>query len=171
MEQAPANNFAAGSSPQDFDLSQNKSLRILQLPALSIDGSPGTTSFLKHVLSTVTSSACLKLRILHGDHHFRGKGSRRKGWPQLSEAEREKEASQHHLRFEVLREVHKVRGFRLELCAVVWGYFGEEPVRMLEEAIAKEKAKGGFDEFPCKPSVLYYPQQFRQGLPRSFSSF
>ena len=42
---------------------------------------------------------------------------------------------------------------------------------MLEEAIAEERAKGGFDGFPCKPSVLYNPQQFYQGVHRSFVSF
>jgi len=81
------------------------------------------------------------------------------------------EALQYHLRFKILREVHKLRGFQLELCASSWGYFGEEPVRMLEEAIAEEKAKGGFDEFPCKPSVRYNPQQFYQGLHCSFVLF
>ena len=123
------------------------------------------------MLSTITSSAYLKICLFHGDYHFRGVGSWRSGWPQLSKAEREEEASQYHLRFGVLREVHQVRGFQLELCASVWGHFGEESVGMLEEAIAEEKAKGGFDEFPCKPSVRYFPQQFYQGVHRSFASF
>ena len=171
MAQVLVDNFAAGSSLRDFDLSRNKSLRTLQLPASTIDGSPGTTSFLKYVLSTITPSACLKIYLLHANLHFRGVGSWRSGWPQLSETEREQEASRHHRRFEILREVHKVRGFQLELRASVWGHFGEEPVRMLEEAIAEERAKGGFDEFPCKPSVVYNPQQFYRGLPRSFRSF
>jgi len=171
MAQALANNFAARSSPQDFDLSRNKSLRTLQLPASSVDGSPGTTSFLKRMLSTITPSTCLKLRLIHGDSRFHRVRFWRSGWRQLSKAERENEAWCYRRRFEILREVHKVRDFQLELCASVWGHFEEEPVRMLEEAIAEERAKGGFDEFPCKPSVVYYPQQFYQGLHRSFAAF
>jgi len=162
-----ANNSTAGSYTRDFDLSRNKSLHTLQLPALSIDGSPGTIYFLKYVLSTLTPSACLKIRVLYEDRYFYGVGPR---WPQSSKAKREKEASRHHLRFEVLREMHKVRGFQLELCASVWGRSGEEPVRMLEEAIAEEEAKGGFDEYLCKPLVMYNPQQFYQRY-WSFASY
>jgi len=168
MTQVLANNLAASSYLQDFDLSRNRSLHTLEFPASTIDGSSGTTSVLKHVLSTVSPSTCLKICLFHGDYHFHGE----KSWySQLSNAERKREASEHHLRFEVLHEMHKVRGFRLELCASAWGYFGEEPVRMLEEAIAEERAKGGFDEFPCKSLVVYDPQQFHQGLHRSFASY
>jgi len=171
IAQALADNSTAGPSLQDFDLSRSKSLRILQFPASSIDASPGATSFLKYVLSTIAPSVCLKIYLFHGDTHFRGVGSWRLGWPQLSKAERENEAWWYRRRFEILREVHKVRDFQLELCANVWGHFGEEPVRMLEEAIAEERGKGGFDEFPCKPSVVYIPQQFYMGLSRSFVTF
>ena len=166
-----ANNFAATSSPQDFDLSQNKSLHTIHLSASSIDGSPGTAPFLKHVLSTVTPSTYLKICLFHGDHHFYGVESWRSAWPHLSKVEREKGPSRYHRRFEILRKVYKVRSFQLELCASTWGYLGEDPVRMLEEAIDEEKVKGGFDEFPCKASVLYNPQQFCQGLHYSFVTF
>ena len=61
----------------------------------------------------------------------------------------------------MLHEVYEVRSFQLVLRASVWGRVGEEPVRMLEEVIAEEEARGGFDEFPCEPSVTYKPQEFR----------
>ena len=154
MTQALVNNFAAGSSLQDFDLSRNKSLRKLELQASSIDGSPGITSFLKHLLSTITSSAFLTIYLFHGEYYFRGITFGRSDWPQLSNAERENEVSRYHRRFEVLREMHKVRTFQLKLGVTAWGRFGEGPVRLLEEAIAEERAEGGFDEFPCKPSVV-----------------
>ena len=137
----------------------------------SVDGLPGATCFLKHVLSTIAPSTCLKICLLHGDPYFHGVRSWRSRWPRLSKTKRKKEVLQYHLRFEVLREMHKVRSFQLVLCASVWGYFGEEPVRMLEEIIAEERARGGFDEFPCKPSAFYNPQQFYQGSHRSFPSF
>ena len=54
--QALANDFAATSSPQDFDLSQNKSLQVLEATAGPINGAlkngslDFTSSFFKHVL-------------------------------------------------------------------------------------------------------------------------
>ena len=171
MARVLANNFTAGSSPQDFDLSRNKSLRSLEFPARSIDGSRRTTSFLKYILSTITPSTCLKITLFYGEYHFHGVKSWRSGRPQLSKNQRKWEASGHHRRFEILREVHKVRDFQLDLCATVWGCFGEEPVRMLEEAIAEEELKGGFAEFPCKPSVSYNPQQFHRRLNSSIPPF
>ena len=77
----------------------------------------------------------------------------------------------HHRRFEILREVHKVRGIQLELRASVLGLFWGGTGAMSEESIAEEKVKGGFDEFPCKPPVLYNPQQFYRGSHRSFVTF
>ena len=64
-----------------------------------------------------------------------------------------------------------MRGFQLVLRTSIWGHIGEEPVRMLEEAIAEENAKGGFDRLPCELSVVYNPREFREGSHRSFLSF
>jgi len=147
--QVQANNFAARSSLQEFDFSRNKSLWLLQVPAWSInyassDGSPGVAPFLKHVVSTITSTAFFKIIILYGDCDFRGVEYRPPNQPhfrKLSQAERAEEVACNRKRFEVLREVRKVRNFQLELCASVWGSVGEEPVRILEEAVAEEEAK------------------------------
>ena len=46
--------------------------------------------------------------------------------------------------FKVFREARKVHVFELELCVCTWGSVGEEPVRILEEAVAEEKAENGF---------------------------
>ena len=168
MAHALANNFAVESSPQDFDLSRNKFLRRLKFPACSIDGSSRTTVFLKHLLSAITHSAVLRISLLQGECCLSGVKSWHSEWPKLSTAERGKEVSWYHQQFRVLREMHKVRASQLVLCASSWGRFEEEPVRILEDAIAEERAKGGFDGFPCEPSVMYHPQEFRQGLYRSF---
>jgi hypothetical protein len=158
------NDVSAGPSLRDFDLSQNKSLRTLEIPASSINrtktvGLRDTTSFLRHALSTITSSAFCKIIVLYEDHDFHNITwhSDQPLLRELSQAEREEEASRHHMRFEVLREVHKVRGFQLALCASVPGPVGEYPVRMLEEAVAEEKAKRGFDTIFSEPSVMYNP--------------
>jgi len=162
-----ANNFAAISSLQDFDLSRSKSLRALNFLASSInyttsDSSPDATCFLKHVLSTITSSVFFKITVEYDEGDFRGieyYDPDRPPFRELSQAERAEEASWHHRLFELLREVHKVRSFQLVLCVSVCGCVGEYPVQMLEVAVAEEKAKNGFDSFSSDPLVRYNPQE------------
>lgn len=166
MQVLVANNFAASSSPGDFDLSQNKSLRRLQVPASPL-GNGGVDwpnpAFLKYVLSTIASHATLKVIVLYLDKDFYGVGSLRSDPPHLrepSQAEREYEASQHRERFDVLREASKVRAFQLELWANVRGCVEDSyPVRMLEEAVVEEKARRGFDDFFSDPLVLYHARR------------
>ena len=122
--------------------------------------------FLKHVLSTITSPAFFRIAVLYGDRHFRGiefPCSDRSSFRRLSQAERAEEVARHRRLFEVFREARKVRNFKLELCVCVWGSVGEEPVRILEEAVAEEKAKKGFDDFLSDPSVMYWPNWSRSG--------
>jgi hypothetical protein len=163
---ALANDFAAESSLQDFDLSRIKSLRTLQVPWSSIidassDGSPKASRFLKHVLSTITSPAFFMIIVFCGDNNFRGVEHWRldQHIHKLSQAERAKEVLRHRRIFEVFREAYKVRDFQLELCVSTRGSVGEEPVRILEDAIAEERAENGFDDFIYYPSVYYNPQR------------
>lgn len=72
------------------------------------------------------------------------------------QAERTEEATLHHRRFEVFREVHKVRDFQLALCACVWDPAVEYSARILEEAVGEEKAQKGFDNFLSGPLVDYF---------------
>ena len=39
--------------------------------------------------------------------------------------------------------MHRIRAIRLVLCVDVWGRLGEKTVRVLERAVAAEKAEGG----------------------------
>ena len=84
----PADNFTARTSPQDFDLSRNESLQTLEFPATDIDralnnGLPDTaSSFLKHVVSTIPSSARLRVVVSYYDSDF---GGVRSYWPYLRE--------------------------------------------------------------------------------------
>ena len=157
--QTLADNFVAKTSIEDFDLSRNKSLRVLQIAKCS----PGiTSSFLKRVLWTITSPAFYKIILLYEDCDFRGIEFGRSNLPrfrELSHAERTEEVSSHCDQLKVFREVHRVRSFELELCACICGSIGEEPLRTLEEAIAEEKAQGGFNEFSSDPYVDYYPRK------------
>ena len=158
--------FAASSSLREFDLSRSKSLRTLQVPASSIDRDLNTTSsLLKQVLSTITSPSFFEVMIIFRWYNFSGVES----WQhpdkpplhEVSRAESAAEAQRHRRRFEVLREVHKVRDFRLVLDASVWGPASEYSMRMLKEAVAKEGAKKAFCGFLSEPLVTYHPQRSR----------
>ena len=131
-------------------------LRAPKIPASSIDpamsgSSPNTTFFLKHVLSTITSSTFFGVAIFYSDPNFLGVKSGCSDWPhlrELSKAERMEEFSRHRLEFKGLHEVHKTRAFQPALLAGARGRVGEYPVWILEEVVAEEKARVGFDGFP-----------------------
>ena len=162
--EAIANRFAARDTLQDYDLSRNRSLRTLEVPVSSFGHTSQADTFLKHVLSTITSPAFSQITVLYGDRDFRGAQSRWSDQPlfrELSQTEREAEASLHHERFEVLCKAREVRDFQLVLHARVWGYMGERLVRTLEEAVAEEEAKQGFGGFSSEPLVTYDPQRTR----------
>ena len=158
-------NIVAVPSLRYFDLSRNESLRILQVTARSIDGalwnssSDAVTSLLTYALSTITSSAFSELAIFYRDYDFRGihyLPLDRFYYRMMSPAEIVEEA-RHSRLFEVFRKMYKVRDFRLVLCVDVWDNVGEYSVRMLKEAVATEKAKGGFDDLSSEPVVPYSP--------------
>ena len=79
----------------------------------------------------------------------------------MSPDEVAEEAFWHRKRFEILRIMHKVRDFRLVLCVNVWERLGRRAVQMLKEAVAAEKASGGFDDFFPEPEVVYSPRASR----------
>lgn len=118
---------------------------------------------LEYALSTSTSPAYLDVVVVYMECDFGGINPRghsdRPHLREMSEADREEEALWHNRRFKVLREVHKVRGFQLVLCADVWDPVGEFSVRILKAAVADERAKGGFDGFRLEPSVIYCPRR------------
>jgi len=161
-KQFTADDSTAVSSLQDFDLSRHISLQALRVTARSVYGAPDTASnLLKYVLSTIQSPAFSRVVVLYRDcdfHGVRSKGD--SSWPplrELSQAEATEEASRHRRRFEVLRQVHEARDFRLVLCADVWDPIGEYAVQMLRQAVAEEKANEGFDTFFLEPLVIYNP--------------
>ena len=111
------------------------------------------------MLSTITSPGFSKVVIAYGSSDFRGVESydtNRAFFGGLSQTERAQEVARHRRSFEVLREMHEVRGFQLVLRVLLLSSVGEEPVQILEEAVGKEKAEGGFDRFIYDPLVEYY---------------
>ena len=122
--QALVNNFAAKFSIEDFNLSQNNSLWILQVPMRSPDIA---SSFFKHVLPTIRSTAFYKIVLIYWAFYFRGIRSGHSAQPlspELSQAERAQEVSGHRRRLEVFRETHKVltSGWNyIRVFGVLWG--------------------------------------------------
>ena len=160
--QALANDFAARSSPQDFDLSRNKSLRVLEVTArsvnrvLEIDSPDVASSFFKHVLSTITCSVSFEVIVFYRSYDFYDAWSVLRVDP-TPLAQIAGEAAWRHRQFETFREARKVRDFQLELCADVCDRMEMYSVRELENAVAVEKASGGFDSIFTEPLVTYSP--------------
>ena len=69
------------------------------------------------------------------------------------------EAWQRREQFNLLREAHRVRDFQLVLFADACGS-DVEVMRMLKEAVAAEKALGGFNDFFPEPMVTIIPRSF-----------
>jgi len=158
-------NSQVSSSLLDFDLSQNKLLQTLQIQVSPVGhGSPDVvSSFLNHTLSTVTSPGFFQVTAAYYWSDFLGVEPWRRPdqhlLREISEAERGREISRHRRLFEAFRGVHKIRDFRLQLCAAVWDPVGEYSMGILKEAVAEEKAKGGFDGFLSEPLVTCHPRR------------
>ena len=157
----------------DFNLSWNESLRAIEVPACSIDValrgySLGVASrLLTYALSTIRSPDFHKVYVLYREWDFRATQflgfSTRRNLLELSQGEKVVEALRHRKRFELLRGVHKVRDFQLELYAGVWDPNAEHVVRMLKEAVAVEKKRGGFNVFFPEPMVTFVPRNLWNG--------
>ena len=135
------------------------------MPARSIDkalknGSLDAASrVFKFSLSTIRSPVFSQVTVLHRGIDFHAIAHR---YPSagtvfgcISPSQEAEEASQHRKRFQLLREIRKARNFRLVLHANVQETVGEYVVRMLEEAVAAEKASRGFNTLFPKPSVTH----------------
>ena len=66
-----------------------------------------------------------------------------------------------HTHFAALREMRKARAFRLVFCVDVWVHPVADAVRLLEQAVAAERAKTGFDDFISESLVV--PSSHRSG--------
>ena len=162
-----ANDSIASTHFADFDLSWNKSLQVLEVPAFRVaglvlrDGSLDA-GFLKSVLSTIRSTAFSQFNLVYEEMDFYSlKRLWSSAWPderELSGRAREEVWSQQR-HFEFLREARKAREFSSVLRVDIQGPFGDFVVRMLKEVVAAEKARGGFDGFSSELLVTSDPLQ------------
>ena len=161
------NNLTAKSSPLDFDLSRNKSLRTFEVGAQSItyrwkSPAPSTLGFLRTVFSTITSPAFFEVIVIYLDRDFGGAKLYSHDtwghWKQMTPAEGAEEASWHRVLFEVFREMYTVRDFRLVLAVEARDRLGEYTVGAVKRAVATENATKRLDYLPSEPAVVYSPQ-------------
>ena len=148
-----------------FDLSRNTSLRTLETTATSIVcmcAQGAASGFLRAVVSTIIPSLPLDVVITYCDEDF---GFHLwTNWPfstgyspapviRMKKIE-EGRARYHAKRFKVLREVHKVRSFRLVLCADVSGCVARYSVGVLKRLVETERERGGLDYLQCKLLIV-----------------
>jgi hypothetical protein len=157
-------------SVRSFDLSQNKSLRELKVTDWDISNAvhlpqEDPTPNLKHVLSTVTSPVFCEFTICYSTSDFPGNFRYNPSAPPtfLSyrpyDHRREEYASNHKV-FDTMRELRRVRDFRLVLCADVWGALTERATRELEWIIQVGWVGEGSDATSSWPLVTYSPREF-----------
>ena len=142
-----------------FDLSRNKALKTLETTATSISrAGDAASSFLKTILSTITSSQPLDVVITyHSLDLDRSIWSTRPGLFHVdySFAEgRAINAQLHTERFKVFGEMYRVRDFRLVLCADVLDCIAECAMRTLEDVVEVERMAGRVDYLPREPLII-----------------
>ena len=164
-----ADDFVARPFLEDFDLSQNGSLRTIELTARSINYShgscglePAILNFLKTTLSTVTSPVFSEVAVFYGDYDFSGLTFRPRStlnvYRAMTLTERAGQELWHRRLFKAFREMYTVRDFRLVLCVDVWDHVGEYTVKVVKQAVAAEKAAGRLDYLLSEPMVVYSPR-------------
>jgi len=159
--QVVANDFSVVFPPEDIDLSRIRSLRVLELAASSIVG--GEPGFIARMLSTITSPAFTEVVVFYRDYDFGGidhmGGIHTRAFYPMTEAETVWEVSWRRRQFEIIREMHQVRDFRLALRVDVWDRVGGYAVWILRQAVAIEKAEVGFDCLFPEPLLVYTPRR------------
>ena len=146
----PANDFIGGSH-RDLDLSRNKSLRKLQITAESLIScfrkctSATIRATFKAMLSTIKSPAFSDVMVIYrrGDFHSYASKAVRLG---LGDEE-----TWYHRKFEVFRAMYEARDYRLVLSMEC---VGDNSVRELKRAVARERAKGGLPLQIATPYTL-----------------
>jgi len=142
----------------NFDLSRNKSLRTIETTAVSITAAGNATpGFLKAVLSTITSPPPLDVVITYREFDV---GGNLRYWDKpirvqdLHPVIQAPTARAHPERFKVFSEMHRVREFRLVLCADVLDCAEEYAMRVLERIVETEMMNGGLDYLRYEPLII-----------------
>ena len=117
-----------------------------------------TPDFLTTVLSTITSRLPLDVIIDYDDvdvdrvRYLTSPGTFT--CPLTLKDEITKNVLRYEQRFKLFREMYRVRGFRLVLCADVFNHSVGPAVQTLERLVRAEKEKGRLDYLRCKPLTI-----------------
>jgi len=139
-----------------FDLSRNKSLRTLETTAESMVCVGADPSFLRTVLSTITSPLPLDIVIVYQCHDVDYMlWWWEKPFPTVEflGGTEETDAS-HRQRFKQLHEMYMAREFRPVLCADAIDCAVEHVIQALESVVETEKVKGGLDYLLREPLIV-----------------
>ena len=147
---------------RSFNLSRNRSLRTLETTAGSINVADDTaSSFLRTVLSTVTSPGPLDVVIVYREVDLGGFQSRWFGcdsdpvcFRHRSQRGMAVDAAKYRRQFRVFREMHKARDFHLVLCADVFDCMVEHAIQTLEHIVNTREVNGGLDYLLCEPLII-----------------
>jgi len=138
-----------------FNLSGNKTLRTLETTAESMTAVDANPSFLRTVLSTITSPLPLDIIIVYQHHDF---GYYLPWWDPFHVVEFPGETKAtnalHRRRFKQLHKMYKVREFRPVLCADAVECTMGHVVQELESMVKMEKAKGRLDYLLREPLII-----------------
>ena len=155
---------------RDFNLSQNKSLRTLEITGGSIYGAEGTTpDFLMTVLSSVASSVPVDVVIIYEDFDFDALSLDYSSYYELSvcfcysSEMRKRDRVLYQQNLDVSLEVYSTWGFRLVLCADVCESIAEDAIQELEDFVEAGKMEGGSSHFPYKPLIISERRLLRAG--------
>ena len=147
---------------QHFDLSRNRSLRTLETTAESVNAASSTASdFFKTVLST-TPPAPLDVVIVYREFDLGSiwgscwftDGSNPICFYHKPRWDTSNDVPRYKRHFRLFREMHKVRDFRLVLCADVFDCLVEHAIQTLEHTLIAREVNGGLDYFINKPLVI-----------------
>jgi len=123
---------------RDLDLSNSRSLRSLEIPVRSFprDDSFGGLSSFRDLLSAIISPVFSEVVIVLEDRDIL-----------------DADFFQYTL-FRVVRDMYKVKPFRLVFCLEVWDGDLEEATRRLKWYIGMEATRGGLEFLPCSPVIV-----------------
>lgn len=156
---------------EDLDLSQYRSLRTLEVVARSLVLRRYTSTggrIVSFVLSTITSPLFSRVVTIYRDSDFPGVRDYSFGEPVVVGRSRDEvlmESAWHDRLFEVIRAIHQVRELQLVLRMEVLDRLGECVMRLMEDAVAAERAKRGFDSTFPEPLVIFRPRGSSQDFP------
>ena len=153
-------------SGDTFDLSQNKSLRGLEIPMFFIRPGANRCPFTRgptfqHALSTITSPTFSTITITYQCIDFPLEICDPPAPPHILSLVGLGMAERHRTVFKFFQEMREIRDFELVLCADINARLAERAVRELEWAIKTQWVpEGGSDNFSSQPSVTCIPRGF-----------